>query len=137
MTGLKSGASVKVTVSFDYNAVTEESADECLSLSYGYTTKQGPIQSYWWYRPLFGTQSGGEHVENARTVSLPSASNMTSFSDDVYPSKYYRIEGFEINGCTNRHRLSWEAAASGTTNHLANSKNHWVYIDNIKVQIVQ
>lgn len=137
MTGLKSGASVKVTVSFDYNAVTEESADECLSLSYGYTTKQGPIQSYWWYRPLFGSQSGGEHVENARTVSLPSASNMTSFSDDVYPSKYYRIEGFEINGCTNRHRLSWEAAASGTTNHLANSKNHWVYIDNIKVQIVQ
>lgn len=137
ISGLKSGASVKVSVSFDYNAVTEESGDNCMSFSYGYTTKQGPITAYWWYKPLFGSQTGGEHIENAKTVSLPSNSNMTSFNNDVYPSSYYKIEDFEINGCTNKHRLSWEPLASGSTNHLANSTNHWLYIDNIKVKIVQ
>lgn len=137
ISGLKSGASVKVSVSFDYNAVTEESGDECMSFSYGYTTKQGPIDAYWWYKPLFGSRTGGEHIENAKTIALPSESNLASFDANVYPSSYHKLEGFEISGCTNQHRLSWEPLASGTNNHLANSKNHWLYIDNIKVQIVQ
>lgn len=137
ISGLKAGASVKVSVSFDYNAVAEESGDECMSFSYGYTTKQGPIDAYWWYKPLFGSKTGGEHIENAKTVALPSDSNMASFDENVYPSSYHKIEGFEINGCTNKHRLSWEPLASGTNNHLMNSKNHWLYLDNIKVQIVQ
>ena len=137
ISGLKAGASVKVSVSFDYNAVTEESGDECMSFSYGYTTKQGPIDAYWWYYAIFNTRTGGEHIENAKTVALPSDSNMASFDANVYPSSYHKIEGFEINGCTNQHRLSWEPLASGTNNHLANSKNHWLYLDNIKVQIVQ
>lgn len=136
ISGLKDGAKVNVVVSFDYNAVAEESGDDCMSFSYGYTTTQGPIEAYWWYRPLFGSQTGGYHIENAVTLPLPSASNMASFSDDVYPSSYHTIDDFKISSCTNKHRLSWEPLASGANNHLANSKNHWLYIDNIKVQIV-
>ena len=136
ISGLKDGASVKVVVSFDYNAVTEESGDGCMSFSYGYTTTQGPIKAYFYYYYIFGTKTGGNHIENATTVALPSSSNMESFSNDVYPSSYHSIDDFAINNCTNKHRLSWEPLASGATNHLANSKNHWLYLDNIKVQIV-
>ena len=136
ISGLKDGAKVNVVVSFDYNAVAEESGDNCMSFSYGYTTTQGPIEAYWWYRPLIGSQTGGYHIDNAVTLPLPSASNMASFSDDVYPSSYHTIDDFKITSCTNKHRLSWEPLASGATNHSVNSKNHWLYIDNIKVQIV-
>lgn len=136
ISGLKDGAAVNVIVSFDYNAVTEESNDDCMSFSYGYTTTQGPIEAYHYYFYIFGTSSGGNHIENATNVLLPSASNMASYSDDVYPSSYHTIDDFKISSCTNKHRLSWEPLASGANNHLANSKNHWLYIDNIKVQIV-
>lgn len=135
ISGLKDGASVNVVVEFDYNAVTEESGDDCMSFSYGYTTTQGPIEAYWWYRPLIGSQTGGQHIENAVTLPLSSSSNMTGYGDDVYPDSYYSIKDFTIKSCTNKHRLSWEPLASGATNHLANSKNHWLYLDNIKVRI--
>lgn len=137
ISGLKSGASVKVSVSFDYNAVTEEGGDECMSFSYGYTTTQGPIEAYYYYFYIFGTKKGGSHIENSTTLPLPSASNLSSYSNDTYPSSYHTINNFVISNCTNKHRLSWEPLASGTDNHLANSRNHWLYIDNIKVQIVQ
>lgn len=137
ISGLKDGASVKVLVSFDYNAVAEESGDECMSFSYGYTTTQGPIDAYWQYFAIFNKDSGGAHIENATTLKLPSSSNMSSYDANVYPSNYYSVTDFEITSCTNKHRLSWEPLASGTNNHLANSKNHWLYLDNIKVQITK
>lgn len=135
MTGLKNGASVNVVVSFDYMGAIEESGDDCLSFSYGYTTTQGPIEAYHYYYYIFGTSEGGNHIENSKTMQLPSTVSITYPGNSEYPTSYKTISDFQIPSCTNKHRISWEPIASGTSNHLANSKNHWLYIDNVKVSI--
>ncbi len=126
MAGLKDGASVKVTVSFNYSAHSETSNDDCMSMSYGYTTTQGAIQAYKMVRPIFVAIESGNHAENANTIPITVGGSIDNIDKT--------ISGFTISACTNMHRITWELVTSG---HELNSKNHWLYIDNIKVSIVQ
>ena len=133
MAGLKDGASVNVVVSFDYAIAAELENDDCMSFSYGYTTTQGAIEAHEYIKYLVYETTKGNHIDNAITVKIPSTSYITYPGNDVYPTKYETISKFEIQSCTKLHRLSWEMIANG---HAVDSKNHWLYLDNIKVQIV-
>lgn len=126
MIGLKDGVSVTVIVSFDYSASANDADDDCMSMSYGYTTKQGTIQAYKLIRPIVTEIVSGNHAENAETIPITTGGSMDKIDKE--------ITDFKIPSCTNSHRITWELLASG---HYTGSKNHWLYIDNIKVSIVQ
>lgn len=133
MVGLKNGVSVDVVVSFDYAVAAELENDDCMSFSYGYTTTQGAIEAYEYIRYLLYATTKGNHIDNAITETVSAISYNQYPGDNVYPTEYSTISTFNIPSCTNQHRLSWEMIANG---HAVDSKNHWLYIDNIKVQIV-
>ncbi|MBQ6581604.1 MAG: hypothetical protein IIX32_06390, partial [Alistipes sp.] len=107
--------------------------DDCMSFSYGYTTTQGAIEAHEYIKYLVVETTKGNHIDNAITIKIPSTSYITYPGNDVYPTKYETISKFKIQSCTKLHRLSWEMIATG---HAVDSKNHWLYIDNIKVHIV-
>ena len=121
MNNLKPNTSVTVNVMFRYGSSAEETRTTA-HMRYGYTTTQGAIKAF---QMLMGVTSGNE-VENATSVQLTDNSGSTS-------NVNREIQKFNISGCTNLHRLSWELE----TGSQATSKNKWLYLDDIRVSIVQ
>lgn len=119
MTKLKSGASVKVSVSFSYSAAKKEYGvgNGSTTLSFGHTTASGAI-------------APSSNIEN----TVISAETIDG-TDGSY-SNIYNTRTVSFSGCTNATRLSWQA---GTTrgSSIAGNGNYWLYLDNIKVQIAQ
>lgn len=122
---IKSGRSIKTSVSFSYGSNRESSAAS-FSMNYGYTTEQGPIEAYSYVRLLFVAIENGKKVENAVNVPLTDDSGSTDNTN-------HQIDGFIIPNSSNQTRLSWDCS----TERKSNSKNAWLFIDNIRVTIVQ
>lgn len=114
---LKENAKVKVKVNFKYGSSAEETKSS-YQMNYGYTTTQGPIKA-------FDTGTGNE-VENAQSVTLTDNNGSTS-------NVNLEITDFIIQDCTSATRLSWELQ---TGSKAFDSKNKWLYIDDIRVTIV-
>lgn len=112
LSGLKEGADVQVRISFDYSGSTNKGASK---LKYGTSTSQGLI-------------SGA----NASVESQ--AGNVTTNTNGSYGNVNQSATPFTANA-TNRTRLTW--VAYGSDGGFSGSYFYYVYIDNVKVSIVQ
>ncbi len=113
---LKPNASVTVRVSFDYGFSSEHAATE-LKMHTGYTTTQGGI-------------SGDDSISNRTEITAADRSGSMDNVNHSYTAEY--------SGFTPQHRLSFGLYSTYDfgTNGWA-SYNHWLYIDNIRVSIVE
>lgn len=123
---IKERMNVKVKVSFDYGSSWESGAATC-SMNYGYTTTEGPIEAYGYRLYLLVPSEWGNKVDPATNVPLTDNSGSTD-------SVKQHIDNFVISGCSNKTRLSWDCS---TNRDNSNSKNAWLYLDNIRVSIAQ
>lgn len=120
MTKLKSGANVKLEVSFDYGAARKEygtGSGANTTLSFGHTTSSGVIEP-------------SSDITNLAITN--EAVDDTSGSYTNMPLSRTVI----LNGCTNATRLSWQSSTTRAS-VLAGNGNYWIYLDNIKVKIAQ
>ena len=111
---LKSNASVKVKVIFDYGFSTEHSSTE-LKMHVGYTTTSGGI-------------SGDDSISNRTEITAQDREGSMDNVNHTYTAEY--------GGFTSNHRLSFGLYSTYATSNAFNSKNHWLYIDNIRISIV-
>lgn len=125
MSGLKNGASVKVKVTFNYASAwgvytLSGKINGNTLMTFGYTTTSGVISP---------TTNVSNVLINARSVSENTGSftNVPSSAEATIPS------------CTKATRLSWLAASSAKSSGFfaSGNANSWLYIDNIRVSIVQ
>lgn len=124
MSNLKSNA--KVRVMFDYGGGSTDFGlgDVGASLmSFGYTTNSGN-----------NTAGSGQNVsiDNAVVSKLDVGLN-ASFDGDLKP--YNNGEGIVIDNCSAATRFTW-AVTTSRGGSFAGNANYWLYLDNIKVQIV-
>lgn len=126
ITGLKPDAMVDVTVSFNYSGGRDGDSGYSPRVVCGYTTVSGPIDG------VTGSFSSDEDswkgIDGYKLV--PSISTSGSFSNISQSMSY------SITDCTNAHRLSWQIRGTGEGAFISNG-NQWMFIDNIKVQIVK
>jgi len=118
--GLKSGASVAVSVSFDYSCSSQGTTDNSYKvyMTFGSTTKSGPIAAFY-----HTTRDHNEKVSGEEKQLTVGGSGTQS----------YRIEG-----CGPAHRLSWDVFATGNAGSGAlHYCNYYLTLDNIRVSIAQ
>ena len=113
LTGIKSTARVKV--SFNYSI--DISRYHTPLASWGYHTTAGLIS---------GTSGGSTALSPAVAADITGTGG--SYSSITESASYY------IDDCTAAHRLAWDIYSSG---RRTGNSNGWLYLDNIKVQIVQ
>lgn len=111
LSGIKNGVSLKVKVSFDYGGSTNKGAPK---LKYGTSTIAGLIN---------GTNAD---IENQ-------IKEISTETKGAYDHVNQSIEPF-IATCTNASRLAW--VAYGSDGGFSGSFFYYVYLDNIKVSIV-
>lgn len=124
MSGLKDGVTVKVAVSFNYSGGRDGDSGYSPRAVCGYTTTSGLINGT---SGSFSDDADGWNDINGYTL-IPSISTSGSYTN-VSQSMSYNIEE-----CTNSHRLSWQIRATGEGDFISNG-NQWMFIDNVKVQI--
>lgn len=123
MTKLRPGTAVNVRVAFKYASSAEETKTSA-QMNYGYTTTEGPITAVYKQTAF---SNGGNEVENKKSISLAQNGAIDN------PATFLEIPEFIIPNCTNKHRLSWDLE---TGHQTWESKNKWLYIDDIRVTIV-
>ena len=122
MTGLKPEASVKVRVNFDYSGSTTNSKHIPV-FSYGYTTRTDALAGY--YEGGSAAIKGGDKLDNtAGSVECPVDGSIDAVNQHI---------SFDIDDCTQAHRLSWDCSSNASGN---GSSSQWAYLDNIRVTIV-
>lgn len=123
LASIKSGKSVKVKVTFNYTGYSNGSTTPMLS--YGYGEQQGALVGY--YQGGSAAIQGGELIEHIEgdKVSAPKDGSASSINESAE---------FEIASCTTLTRLGWDCYGSKGKN---STTQEWVFIDNIKVQIVK
>lgn len=140
MSNLKSGASVKVKISFVFSGYVNGAVAP--QLTYGYTTAQSAFSGYW----ASGSSAidGGTKLADSGTVVEEGISGPMngSIADVVANSTTGNAisKTFNITGCTNQHRISWDCYApydSKNTAAFGKNTQQWIFIGDIKVQIVQ
>lgn len=118
ITGIKSGKSVKVRVSFDYS-IDITWNKHTPKLAYGFHTTQGPINS----------------TSGASTALESPVADGVSGSGGSY-SNISEHAAYTIDACTEAHRLSWDIYSTGTGISTIGNSNGYCYLDNIRVSIV-
>ncbi len=114
LSGLKAGVQAKVNVKFNYGC-SAENEDTAVTLNFGYTTTQGGI-------------SGNDAISNRTEVAAVDRAGSVDNTNRTFTAQY--------SGFTNQHRLSF--GLSTTYDFIINgweSKNYWLYIDNVVVTI--
>lgn len=126
ISSLKDNAMVKVQVSFNYSGGRDGDNGYSPRAVCGYTTTLGLINGT--------TSSFSNDADNWNDISgfslVPSISVNGSFSSVTQSMTY------NIDGCTKDCRLSWQIRGTGEGAFISNG-NQWMFIDNIKVQIVK
>lgn len=117
LNGIKEGRAVKVRVSYDYDGGTTLSGKDTSPVyAYGYTTDQSEL-------------NGSSSIEN-------------QLASGIVLSKYNGYDNigqtgtYEFDGCTARHRLSWKVS-NNRSGWPAYFGDYFLYLDNIKVQIIK
>lgn len=129
LSGLKNGANVKISVSFNYSGGRDGRSEFSPRAVFGYTTTSGPIDGI---TGSFSSDSDNWKDINGYTL-IPSISTSGSFTNITQSMTH------TISNCTNTYRLSWQIRGTGKITGFIQigNGNQWMFIDNIKVQIVQ
>ena len=130
MSAIKDGCSVKLRVQFDYSFNREGNRSSNLQhyLAFGYHSTAGPIET------------SGQNSNPNYTIDANIASGLTGDFNGSYDNINLPAD-YAVDGCTSTTRFAWESyittfdAFSGFFNSYY--YNNWVYIDNIRVQIVK
>lgn len=143
MSGIKAGTSAKVKVMFDMGCYinsdygTDDGVTFCMT---GTHTK-----------PTNTAIDGADETTAIMWVTINDVTNISSLYDRVcFTSKYLNGEyaaddfdstfdhyEFEAENCTSATRISWSAGTTKKTSAIGKNAHYYLYIDNIKVQIVQ
>lgn len=119
LTGIKPGKTPKIKASFNYGGGRGGNESYSPIAAYGYTTTQGKIDSK-------SDKNRNWYISGATEINdLPLDSNFNSIPKE---------KTYTIDKCSNLHRLSWEVNSTGSA--WAANANSWLYIDNVKVSIV-
>ncbi len=125
LSGIKNGIKANVIVSFNYSGGRDGDSGYSPRAIFGYTTTEGVING-----KTGSFSSDADNWENIEGYTLiPSISTSGSFTNITQSMTY------NINSCSNDYRLSWQIRGTGEGGFISNG-NQWMFIDNIKVQIV-
>lgn len=124
MSALKSGASVKLSVSFNYSFTQEDTSKTAYSPAavFGTTTTSGVIKGY-----------ATQYVDEAQFSGIDQYSNIVKYDMNGSFSNVNHSATYTLSGCGPANRLSWHITVLGD-NGISNDY-HMLYIDNIKVSI--
>ncbi len=126
LSAIKPGASTKVKVSFTYSGAESSNKSYYYPVGKcGYTVSAGLLNGY---ATQFNNNEAFTSIDGANTIpSIPTNGSTTQAME------------YTINNCTSNHRLSWHVMQYGKPSgwNLIGNDCGWMYVDNIKVQIVQ
>ena len=130
MSAIKDGKNVKIRISFNYSFNREGSKSSSYQhfMAFGYHNTAGPINAEsgvgsWFSDPLLGY-----------TIDANIASDLTgNLSGDF--GNVNMTADYTVNNCSASTRFAWEVYIN--TASPDGYYNNWVYIDNIRVQIVK
>lgn len=126
MTNIKEGKNVKVMVTFDYGGSRSGSSTYYPVGRVGYTTEAGLLSGY---ATQFSNDEAFANIEAPVAVpSIPTSGSATGLTQSMT---------YTINNCTSSHRISWHVGHMGYKNFKIDNGYGWMYVDNVKVQIVK
>mgnify|MGYP003290813785 CR=1 FL=1 len=124
LSAIKPDKSVKVKVTFDYGGSRSGGSWAYAVAKVGYTTTQGILNGY---ATQFNNNAAFSGIDGAIDVpDIPTSGSASALTLSM---------SYNIDVCTSLHRLSWHIGSLGTT--FIGNGYQWMYIDNIKVQIVE
>lgn len=131
ITTIKSGKYPKIQVQFVYTGQSNRS-DSTPQMSHGYTATTGKIAGYYLSGSIGGYGvNGGTKIDNLveELMSIPSSNSNNLNQTYTYTT----------TAITNGHRLSWDCYGTQYQGGAlsATKSQQWLFIDNIKVQIVK
>ncbi len=123
MSALKSGASVKLSVSFDYSFAQADAAKTYSPAAvFGTTTTSGVIKGY-----------ATQYVDVAQFSGIEQYADIVKYDMNGSFSNVNYSATYTLNGCGPSNRLSWHITVLGGMG--INNDYHMLYVDNIKVSI--
>lgn len=126
---IKPGASTKVKVSFTYSGAESSNKSYYYPVGKcGYTVSAGLLNGY---ATQFKNDEAFTGIDGVNTVpSIPTNGSAAAATNAME---------YTINNCTSNHRLSWHVMQYGkpTGWNVIGNDCGWMYVDNIKVQIVK
>lgn len=123
---IKEDVMVNVSVSFNYSGGRDGDSGYTPRVAYGSTMLTGLINGH-----SNSFSSDADNWQNIDAVGVLGDISMSgSFTNITQTCNY------TITNCTNAHRLSWEIRGTGKGALISNG-NQYMFIDNIKVQIVK
>ena len=123
--GIKKNVKVGVKVMFDYGGSRSGNSTYYPVGRVGYTIADGLINGY---ATQFNNDESFANIDGAEVVpDIPTSGSATSLNKSMT---------YNIIDCTSEHRISWHVAHMGFKRWAINNGYGWMYIDNIKVQIV-
>lgn len=122
---IKSGVTTGIKVTFDYSGNTDGSYNYYYTAgSFGTTTTAGVINGY---ATQFNNSEAWSGIDDVVSIpEIPTSGSATSMSKSMTHI---------VSGCASDTRLSWHVVVMGYKSWKINNADHWIYIDNIKVQI--
>ena len=126
MSKIKAGKQVNVKVSFTYSGSRSGSSTYYPVGRCGYTTIPDAINGY---ATQFNNNEAFKDIDGAVTIpNIPTNGSAAAATAEMT---------YTIAGCTSAHRLSWHVGHMGFMRWNIDNGNGWMYVDNIKVQIVK
>lgn len=126
MSKIKAGKQVNVKVSFTYSGSRSGSSTYYPVGRCGYTTMPDAINGY---ATQFNNDEAFKDIDGAVTIpNIPTNGSAAAATAEMT---------YTIAGCTSAHRLSWHVGHMGYKWLKIDNGNGWMYVDNIKVQIVK
>ena len=122
MSAIKPGASVSLSISFDYGGGRSGSSKFYPVAVCGSTYQEGLLDGY---ATQFNNDASWSGISDYVSIpNIPTSGNSSSLGLNMT---------YRLSGCTDSCRLSWHVVGLGTAG-IANG-NQFLYVDNIKVQI--
>ena len=126
MSTIKPGKKVNVKVSFTYSGSRSGSSTYYPVGRCGYTTIPDAINGY---ATQFNNDEAFKDIDGAVTIpNIPTNGSAAAATAEMT---------YTIADCTSEHRLSWHVGHMGYKSWKIDNGNGWMYVDNIKVQIVK
>ena len=126
MSKIKAGKQVNVKVSFTYSGSRSGTSTYYPVGRCGYTTIPDAINGY---ATQFNNNEAFKDIDGAVTIpNIPTNGSAAAATAEMT---------YTIAGCTSAHRLSWHVGHMGYKWLKIDNGNGWMYVDNIKVQIVK